>query len=151
MNALTLLKNDHAEVKALFSQIEELGDRANAARKTLFQKIDHELTMHAKVEEKVFYPAFKERAEDSEEREKVLEAHEEHAIVKNLIRQLEDIDPKDESYRPKLQVLMDLVQHHIKAEEGTMFKMARELFSKDELETLGEQLEAAKQRMPAAR
>jgi hemerythrin superfamily protein len=151
VNALTLLKNDHAEVKALVSQIEELGDRATASRKTLFQKIDHELTMHAEVEEKVFYPAFKERAEDSVEREEVLEAYEEHDIVKNLIRQLEDLDPKDESYRPKMQVLMGLVQQHIKAEESTMFKMARELFSKDELETLGEKLEAAKQQMPAAR
>lgn len=150
MDALKLLKEDHKKVKMLFGEVEGLGDRAKAQRKKLFQKIDQELTVHSKIEETIFYPEFRRRAQDSEERDEVLEAYEEHGIVKTLIGELEDLDAKDETYKPKLSVLKDLVDHHVKEEEGTMFKMARELFDKDELEEIGERLMEAKQELGAA-
>lgn len=147
MDALKLLKTDHKNVKMLFGEVEELGDRASAQRKKLFQKIDEELTIHAKIEETIFYPEFRRRAGNGEEREEVLEAYEEHGIVKTLIGELENLDPKDETYKPKLSVLKDLVEHHVKEEEGPMFKMARELFEPDELDELGERLMTAKQEL----
>lgn len=150
MDALKLLKEDHKKVKALFEEVEALGDRASAGRKKLFQKIDRELTVHAKVEETIFYPEFRRRAEDSEERDEVLEAYEEHALVKTLIGELENLDPKDEKYKPKLSVLKELVNHHVKEEEGTMFKMARDLFEKDELNEIGDRILEEKQEMGAA-
>lgn len=150
MDAIKLLKEDHKKVKALFGEVEGLGDRANAARKKLFQQIDKELTVHSKVEETIFYPEFRRRAENSEEKEEVLEAYEEHNIVKTLIGELEDLDPKDETYKPKLSVLKEMVEHHVKEEEGPMFRMARELFEKDELDELGERITEAKQQMGAA-
>lgn len=150
MDALKLLKEDHKKVKALFGEVEELGDRASASRKKLFQQIDQELTVHAKVEETIFYPEFRRRAENGEEREEVLEAYEEHHVVKTIIAELEDLDPKDETYKPKLKVLKDMVEHHVKEEEGPMFRMAHELFDKAELEELGERIMAAKQQMGAA-
>ena len=153
MDAIKLLKEDHKKVKALFGEVEwdgRRGDRANAARKKLFQQIDKELTVHSKVEETIFYPEFRRRAENSEEKEEVLEAYEEHNIVKTLIGELEDLDPKDETYKPKLSVLKEMVEHHVKEEEGPMFRMARELFEKDELDELGERITEAKQQMGAA-
>ncbi len=150
VDALRLLKEDHKKVKLLFGEVEGLGDRANAQRKKLFARIDKELTVHAKIEETIFYPEFRRRAENSEERDEVLEAYEEHAIVKNLIHELEALDPKDETYKPKLSVLKELVNHHVKEEEGPMFKMARELFDKEELNEIGERLMEAKQEMGAA-
>lgn len=150
MDALKVLKQDHQKVKTLFGEVESLGDRANAQRKKLFQQIDEELTVHSQIEEKIFYPEFRRHAQDSEEKEEVLEAYEEHNIVKNLIHELEDLDPKDETYKPKLEVLKELVEHHVKEEEGTMFKMAREMFEKDELDELGERLMQAKEDMGAA-
>jgi hemerythrin superfamily protein len=146
VDAITLLKRDHANVKELFAQVDELGDRADASRKKLFRKIDTELTVHSRIEESIFYPAFKQRADESDEVQEVLEAYEEHALVKTLIGELEDLDPKDETYRPKLTVLNELVDHHVKEEEGTLFKMARQLFDKDELNELGDRLSAAKDR-----
>lgn len=145
MDAITLLKRDHAEVKAMFKEVEELGERATSSRQKLFRRIDEALTVHAQVEERIFYPRFKERAENTEEREEVLEAYEEHALVKRLIGELEKLEPANETYEAKLKVLKDLVDHHVKEEEGTMFKMAREIFDKDELNELGEELEQAKQ------
>ncbi len=144
MDAIALLKRDHTEVKELFSQVEELGERATASRGKLSQKILQALELHTQIEEGIFYPAFKSRAEDSEERETVLEAYEEHAVAKMLIGELQNMDPSDETFSPKLTVLMESVRHHIKEEEGKIFKMARELFEKDELNELGEQLETAK-------
>ena len=134
MDAIKLLKEDHKKVKALFGEVEGLGDRANAARKKLFQQIDKELTVHSKVEETIFYPEFSRRAENIEEKEEVLEAYEEHNIVKTLIGELEDLDPKDETYKPKLSVLKEMVEHHVK----------------DELDELGERITEAKQQMGAA-
>lgn len=150
VDALKLLKEDHKKVKMLFGEVEELGERASSARKKLFQKIDEELTVHSKIEETIFYPEFRRRAEDSEERDEVLEAYEEHSIVKTLIGELENLDPKDETYKPKLSVLKDMVDHHVKEEENTMFKMARDIFEKDELEEIGERLMEAKEQMGAA-
>jgi hemerythrin superfamily protein len=150
VDALKVLKDDHKKVKVLFGEVEALGDRASAQRKKLFQQIDQELTNHAKIEETIFYPEFRKHAENSDEREEVLEAYEEHNIVKSLIHELEDLDPKDETYKPKLKVLQDLVEHHVKEEEGPMFKMAREIFNKDELDEIGERLMEAKERMGAA-
>jgi len=149
VDALKVLKQDHQKVKTLFGEVEGLGDRANAQRKKLFQKIDQELTVHAKIEETIFYPEFRRHAQESEERDEVLEAYEEHNIVKTLIHELEDLDPKDETYKPKLQVLIELVEHHVKEEESTMFKMAREMFEKDELDQIGERLMQAKEKMGA--
>ena len=150
MDALKLLKTDHKKVKTLFGEVEELGDRASAQRKKLFQQIDEELTIHSKIEETIFYPEFRRRAGKGEEREEVLEAYEEHNVVKTIIGELENLDPKDETYKPKLSLLKELVEHHVKEEEGPMFKMARELFDQEELDELGERLMEAKQELGAA-
>jgi hemerythrin superfamily protein len=150
MDALKLLKTDHKKVKTLFGEVEELGDRASAQRKKLFQQIDQELTIHSKIEETIFYPEFRRRANKGEEKEEVLEAYEEHGIVKTIIGELENLDPKDETYKPKLSVLKELVEHHVREEEHNMFPMARELFDENELEEIGERLMTAKEELGAA-
>jgi hemerythrin superfamily protein len=149
VDAIKLLKEDHKKVKALFEEVEGLGERAATQRKNLFQKIDQELTLHAKIEETLFYPEFKKRAEDSEERDEVLEAYEEHGVVKVMIGELEDLDPKDETYKAKLTVLKELVLHHVKEEEGELFPMAREIFEPEELAQIGERIVKAKEKAGA--
>ena len=149
MDALTLLKNDHTKVKGLFKEVEALGDRATTTREKLFKEIDRELRLHSEAEEKIFYPAFKQHAEDSEEREEVAEAYEEHAIVANLIGELEGLDPSDEQYKAKLNVMIELVKHHADEEEKVMFKEAREIFNKSELEQLGERIAQMKEHAKA--
>lgn len=146
MDALSLLKKDHTAVKGLFKEVEGLGDRAAVSRKKLFERIDRELRLHSEIEEQIFYPAFKARAEDVQERNTVLEGFEEHAIVANLLDEIEALEPSAETFAPKLNVLMELVRSHIKEEEGTLFPMAREVLGRDELDRLGEELEVAKER-----
>lgn len=145
-DVLTLLKEDHDKVKKLFKEVNELSDGAHATRRKLFEKIDEELSLHAKLEETIFYPAFKAKSKAaSEERDEILEAYEEHASVKDLLRKLEATDPADETYKAKVQVLSELVEHHVKEEETEMFKQAKKLFSSEELEEIGAQIETAKE------
>lgn len=149
MDATELLTQDHNKVRGLFKQAGELGDRATTSRRDLFDQIDEELTIHSKVEEKLLYPQFKERAKKGEQTDEVLEAYEEHAVAKRLIKELEGMEPTDERYKAKLQVLIEAVTHHADEEEKEFFPMVRELFSKDELETMGEEILAMKEKLGA--
>lgn len=148
MDAISLLKADHKKVKDLFKQVAELGDAAHKSRAKLFEKIDQELTVHAKVEETIFYPALKAKTKrNTEPSDEVFEAYEEHANVKAMLGKLEGLEPSDETYNAKLQVLSELVKHHVKEEETEMFKQARQLLSESELEELGKRMQAAKSKI----
>jgi hemerythrin superfamily protein len=151
MDALTLLKSDHRAVEGLFKQVEEQSDTAHATRRKLFTQIKDALTEHARIEETVFYPAFKARTKrNTEESDEVLEAYEEHGNVKAMLEKLSALEPDDETYNAKLQVLSELVKHHVKEEETMLFKQAKQLFDGAELEELGEELEAAKEAAAAS-
>lgn len=151
MDAITLLKADHKKVEGLLKEIAELGDTAHVSRGKIFAEIDRELTAHSEVEEKIFYPAFKAKTRpNTDSGDEVLEAYEEHANVKSMIQKLEALDPADVTYNAKLQVLGELVKHHVKEEEGEMFPEARKLMDESELEELGKKMAAAKERMMAA-
>ena len=120
MDAITLLKADHRTVEDLLKQVQDLSESAHAQRRALFQQIDKELTVHSKIEETIFYPALKQKAkskEDNDAKQEVLEAYEEHGNVKSMLEKLEGTDAADETYNAKLQVLSDLVKHHVHEEE----------------------------------
>jgi hemerythrin superfamily protein len=144
-DAISLLKADHRKVKALFKEALGLGEKAFASRGKLFDQIDAELTLHTRVEEALLYPAVKAKTKaNTEERDQVLEAYEEHAGAKDLIAKMERLDAKDESFRAKLQVLSEMIDHHVKEEETSFFPHIRTLFSEDELVEIGKQIQAMK-------
>lgn len=139
-DAVALLKQDHDEVKAMFKQYEELGDRAFASKQKLAEKICLELTKHAIAEEEIFYPAVRAKAEDGDDM--VDEATVEHASAKDLIAQIHAMDPHDDLYDAKVKVLGEYIDHHVKEEEQEMFKAAKE--AKLDMVALGEQIQARK-------
>lgn len=141
MDALNFLKHQHREVEALFKKATAAQEPSE--RQAYFKQIDHRLRVHSAIEEELFYPELKRRAEKSEERLEVAEAFEEHGLVKTTIEGLEKLDPAHEQYEAKLNVLKELVQHHVDEEEGTMFKIAHRVLSKEELEELGNKLKEA--------
>ncbi|MFN2528127.1 MAG: hemerythrin domain-containing protein [Candidatus Baltobacteraceae bacterium] len=149
MNALDILKKDHEEVKALFKKAEELGERATTSRRDLFEQIDEAVTLHSKIEEKLLYPVFKERAKKSDQKDEILEAYEEHGVAKRLIKELERLEPTDETYKAKIQVLGEAVKHHADEEESEMFPMVRQLFSEKELVEMGENILEMKEKAGA--
>ncbi|WP_223643159.1 hemerythrin domain-containing protein [Corallococcus sp. EGB] len=137
MNALELIKQQHEEVAGLFKKYEKLAEHADAERQELFEQIADRLGAHAKIEEDYFYPALKK--EDTED--DLREAVEEHLSVKRLIADLLEMDASDEEFDAKMKVLQEQVEHHVEEEEGDLFKAARKLLSKDQLDDLGIQLE----------
>jgi hemerythrin superfamily protein len=122
-DAIVLLTEDHENVKALFEQYENLGDRAFASKKKLATQICLELTKHAIAEEEIFYPAV--RAASSDNEELVDEARVEHAAAKGLIAQILEMEVSDDLYDAKVKVLSEQIEHHVEEEEGDMFPKAR--------------------------
>jgi hemerythrin superfamily protein len=143
-DALELIRSDHREVDALFA--EALGkDTPAAQRRAAVAKIVQALTIHAQMEEALFYPALRE-AGGSEERDTVMEANEEHGLVKDLIAKIEGVGDRDETIKAKVTVLKELVHHHVQEEESTIFSEARDVLGKERLQELGEQMQRFKER-----
>jgi hypothetical protein len=107
----------------MFEQFEKLGDRAHAKKKTLADDICTALTLHSMVEEEIFYPAVREAVKDADDM--MDEAVVEHASAKDLIAQLQEMDPEDELYDAKVKVLGEQIEHHVKEEEKEMFPKAK--------------------------
>lgn len=141
MDALSFLKQQHREVEAHFKKA--LKAEQADERRERFRTIDRELRVHTLIEEEIFYPEMRRRAEKTEQRLEVAQAYEEHGLAKAVIEGLERLDAPQEQWQAKLQVLQELVTHHVDEEESTMFKMAHQLFEKEELEELGQRLEKA--------
>jgi hemerythrin superfamily protein len=143
-DALELIRSDHREVDALFA--EALGKETPAAqRRAAIAKIVEALTIHARMEETIFYPALR-KAGGSEERDTLMEAAEEHGMVKDLIAKVEAVGDRDETIRAKVTVLKELVHHHVQEEESTIFDEARSKLGKERLQALGEEMQRFKER-----
>ena len=142
MDAVTMLRKQHREVEGIFRKAEKAKDAD--MRRQLVDLLVTKLEMHTKLEEEIVYPAIREvRSKKAEEM--VLEAYEEHAVVKLVLAQLPDVDLEDERFHAKITVLKEMIEHHVEEEEKEMFKLAQKL-GKEELESLGEQM---MQEMPA--
>jgi hemerythrin-like domain-containing protein len=141
MDALALLKEDHDKAKKLMTELEETTERGVKTREQKWTKLLKELTIHENIEEEIFYPAL---AEHPKAKDIVLEAMEEHHLVDDIVEQLKDTPFDDEHWAAKFKVTKENVEHHIEEEETEMFKVARQVFSKEELDELGSRLEATK-------
>jgi len=141
-DAITLLTEDHEQVKSMFEQYEELGDRAFITKQKLALQICDELTKHAIAEEEIFYSAVREATKEDDLLD---EAVVEHASAKDLIDQIISMEPTEDLYDAKVKVLGELIDHHVKEEEEEMFPKARK--AKLDLMALGEAIAARKQQI----
>ena len=146
MDAIKLLTSDHREVKALFQQYQALVDHdaEDDEKQAIAQQICMMLTVHAQIEEEIFYPA----AQDAiKEPDLVDEATVEHTSAKDLIAQIESSEPSDELFDAKVKVLGEYIDHHVKEEEREMFPQVRK--AKLDLDALGAQLQERKSALTA--
>ena len=148
MDAIKLLTEDHETIKDLMSRIEQTTERAEKGRDELFERLARELEAHSHIEEQIFYPAIKEQ---SETREITLEGIEEHHVVHRLMQELAFAPKTTEQWSAKFKVLRENVEHHIEEEEGEMFKGARKVLDKAQLEELGTRMEAERRTFLQAR
>ncbi len=143
-HATKLLKADHREVDALFEQFENTDDKAEQT--SIITKICRALTVHAEIEEKIFYPESR-AVFGEEEQDMVDEAYVEHASLKGLILRLDGMRAGDPLFKAYATVLKEYVQHHVKEEESEYFPKVES--SKLDLEVVGERMKILKDRLMA--
>ncbi|MGZ8269975.1 MAG: hemerythrin domain-containing protein [Methylophilus sp.] len=143
-DATALLRADHKLVSGLFEEYEKASTKV--MKKKIVSQICMELSVHAQVEEEIFYPAVKKALKDHE---LVPEASVEHATLKSLIAQVEGVEPDGEMFDAKIKVLSEYVQHHVKEEQDEMFPKAKS--TQLNMMELGGQITARKQELIAKR
>ncbi|AHE48501.1 Hemerythrin HHE cation binding domain protein [Aeromonas hydrophila 4AK4] len=142
-DAIALLRADHRTVSGLFAEYEKT--RSNAKKRALVTEICRALTVHTQIEEEIFYPAIKAVLKD-----KLLlpEATVEHGGIKDLIAQIEGLEPDGEMYDAKVKVLSEYVEHHVEEEQSEMFPKVKA--SSLDLAKLGARMAARKADLLAA-
>ena len=146
MDAITLLKNDHHAVEQLFRRFEKAGDRALVEKRQIVDRIIEELSVHASIEEQLFYPVARATVPNTED--VALESLEEHHIVKWLLSELDGLDPSSERFVAKVTVLMESVRHHVEEEESEFFPKVRHSLGRTALSDLGEAMAQARKSAP---
>jgi hemerythrin superfamily protein len=139
-NAIALLRADHKKVSELFEQYEKA--RSADRKATIVAEICAELTVHAQIEEEIFYPAVKAALKD---KELVPEALVEHSSLKALIAEVEGVKPEGEMFDAKVHVMAEYVKHHVKEEQNEMFPRAAK--TTVDMDDLGAQLAERKEQL----
>jgi hypothetical protein len=143
MDAVNLLLEDHQKVKNLFFDFEMAPLGQPEARRAIAERIIRELMVHERIEEEIFYPAFRNML-GGQGKETVEHSKEEHALVDSLIEQLSEIDLDDPGFDGLMRILRENVEHHIQDEETKMLPLARERMA-TELDGLGADMVEYKQ------
>jgi hemerythrin superfamily protein len=144
-DATEILTADHKKVSKIFAEFEKMKDGDSEAKQALVKMACDELTVHAQVEEEIFYPALHEALKEDDE-DLVDEAEVEHASIKQLIETLQTSDPTDRLYDANVTVLAEYVKHHVKEEQDEIFPKARKAKELD-LQQMGEEISARKMQL----
>ena len=144
-DATEILTADHKKVSKIFAEFEKVKDGDSETKQALVKMACDELTVHAQVEEEIFYPALHEALKADDE-ELVDEAEVEHASIKQLVETLKTSDPEDRLYDANMTVLSEYVKHHVKEEQDEIFPKARKAKELD-LDAMGEEITARKMQL----
>jgi hemerythrin superfamily protein len=145
-NALEILKRDHDAVDKLFAEYEDVKDGADDSEKeNLVGQICDALTVHAQIEEAIFYPAARRALQEEESKDLLDEAAVEHQTLKDIIGRLEAAPAGDPLYDAGVKVLSEYVKHHVREEENELFPKVRS--SDMDLQAIGQQLAQRKEQL----
>ena len=145
-DAIVLLRNDHKEIRRLFTQFEKAGENAHAAKGKLVDRMIELLTQHTYIENEVMYPRV--RALLPELEDDVLESYEEHHVADVLVVELAAMKPDAERFTAKTRVLIENVRHHIEEEEQEWFPKVREGLGRNVLQDIGAEMIEARKHAP---
>ncbi len=146
-DAIALLKKDHEKVRGLFGDLEKSAMRGGPKVVKLVNEIDNELQVHTRIEEEIFYPAFRDAVRAKDDKQMYFEALEEHHVVKLVIPEVNGAGMGGPEFAAKAKVLKELVEHHAGEEEKDMFAKARKVFSRTELQDLGDRMSQRKKEL----
>ena len=137
-DAIVLLKDDHKQIKRLFREFEQAGERATKTKGSIVAKIIEALTVHTYLENEVMYPEVRRLLPELED--DVLESYEEHHVADVLCVELSMLSPDHERFGAKTTVLIEIVEHHIEEEEQDWFPKVREGLGRKQLQRIGDQM-----------
>jgi hemerythrin-like domain-containing protein len=140
-DAIALLEADHRRLEDLLKRGEETTERAVKGRSELLRTITSELNAHELIEEKILYPVLQAHPEA---RDIVLEGFQEHHVADVVLKELHEVALNNEQWGAKFKVLKENIEHHIQEEEGPMFRTARGVLSRAELQRMGAQMRQMK-------
>ncbi len=148
MDALTLLEDDHRKVKRIMADLEKTTERGIKTREELFGKLVEELTVHEQIEEQIFYPEVRARAQSKQLVDLVAESYQEHHFVDMVKEEIEDTPFEAEEWAAKFKVMKENIEHHAdEEEEGKMFPKVRKVFSREELEDMGTRMQELREQL----
>ena len=133
MDALSLLRRDHRELKKVLAELEPTTDRAVRTRTRLFAQLERELIAHETIEEELFYPALRARPSAAE----MARTHERHGLVDDLVEPVRRIPVSDPTWLAHTRRMKDGLESHFLEEESELFELARRTLSSAELQELG--------------
>lgn len=148
VDILDIIKQEHSDVSKKLAQASKC-EPGDARLYDLVAEIQHALSTHVKIEERLLYSKLRDRAEDEEERVDVYEAFTEHDVADHVLQLLRSGRKPDEKFKAEVEVLGESVKHHVKEEESKIFGIAREILDPAERESLGEQWARARKRADA--
>jgi len=137
-DAIVLLRDDHKQIKRLFREFEQAGERATQTKGSIVAKIIEALTVHTYLENEVMYPEVRRLLPELED--DVLESYEEHHVADVLCVELSMLSPDHERFEAKTTVLIEIVEHHIEEEEQDWFPKVREGLGRKQLQRIGDQM-----------
>jgi hemerythrin superfamily protein len=137
-DAIVVLRDDHKQIKRLFREFEQAGERATKTKGSIVAKIIEALTVHTYLENEVMYPEVRNLMPELED--DVLESYEEHHVADVLCVELSMLSPDHERFEAKTTVLIENVEQHIEEEEQDWFPKVREGLGRKQLQRIGEQM-----------
>ena len=137
------MTKDHREVDALIAQLEEAGngETSSTSHRETFKQLVSALSVHMKAEEDIFYPAM---AKFDEDKDLVVEAFDEHNLVKSLLLQMNELEPSNTEFQENLKQVKAGIKHHVSEEEGELFPDAQERLGEAKLNEMGQQIMSLK-------
>jgi hemerythrin superfamily protein len=145
-DAIVLLKQDHKEIRKLFREFEQAGDRAVKRKGQLADRILEALTVHTYIENECMYPEVRKLLPDLED--DVLESYEEHHVADVLSMELAAMSPDHERFDAKMTVLIENVGHHMDEEESDWFPKVRDGLGRKQLQEIGDRMQELKKKAP---
>jgi hemerythrin-like domain-containing protein len=145
-DAIVLLKDEHQEIRKAFQAFRNAGERAEARKGQLVDRIIELLTIHTYIENEVMYPRVRDLLPDLED--DVLESYEEHHVADILVMELAGMKPSDQRFDAKTTVLIESVEHHMEEEEQQWFPKVREGLGRKQLQEIGAEMITKRKRAP---
>ncbi len=146
MDVFDVITSDHEKVKKLFAQLEDTTEKATKGRQQLLEKLEGEILPHMHAEEQYFYQIL---LDESEEKKHIYEAIEEHRAAKHVLADIHELSFEDPRWAARVQVLQELVEHHIEEEESEVFEIAHDAIDESRAQTVAKRFQELKKEAPA--